>query len=123
MLDSPTEVVKDVLYNRKKLKTINKEALEMEKVMPFLNENLSEGNNKIAFFCWKLKREGVILNTYSVNGIIRLSCNKISNGRVQKVPHISYLFEHFPDFGLEDNENADESGFAKNHYSVVATSG
>ena len=49
--DSPTEVVKDVLYNRKKLKTINKEALEMEKVMPFLNENLSEGNNKIAFFC------------------------------------------------------------------------
>ena len=122
MLDSPTEVVKDVLYNRKKLKTINKEALEMEKVMPFLNENLSEGNNKIAFFCWKLKREGVILNTYSVNGIIRLSCNKISNGRVQKVPHISYLFEHFPDFGLEDNENADESSLAKNHYSV-ATSG
>ena len=51
MPDSPTEVVKDVLYNRKKLKTINKEALEMEKVMPFLNENLSEGNNKIAFFC------------------------------------------------------------------------
>ena len=48
--DSPTEVVKDVLYNRKKLKTINKEALEMEKVMPFLNENLSERNNKIAFF-------------------------------------------------------------------------
>ena len=122
MLDSPTEVVKDVLYNRKKLKTINKEALEMEKVMPFLNENLSEGNNKIAFFCWKLNREGVIPNTYSVNGIIRLSCNKISNGRVQKVPHISYLFEHFPDFGLEDNENADESSLAKNHYSV-ATSG
>ena len=51
--DSPTEVVKDVLYNRKKLKTINKEALEMEKVMPFLNENLSEGNNKIAFFLLK----------------------------------------------------------------------
>ena len=49
-------------------------------------------------------------------------CNKISNGRVQKVPHISYLFEHFPDFGLEDNENADESSLAKNHYSV-ATSG
>ena len=94
----------------------------MEKVMPFLNENLSEGNNKIAFFCWKLNREGVIPNTYSVNGIIRLSCNKISNGRVQKVPHISYLFEHFPDFGLEDNENADESSLAKNHYSV-ATSG
>ena len=105
------EVVKDVLYNRKKLKTINKEVLEMEKVMLFLNEKLSEKNNKIAFLCRKLKREGMIPNTYSINRIIRLSCNKISNGRVQKVPCISYLFEHFPDFGLEDNENADESGF------------
>ena len=62
----------------------------------------------------KLKREGMIANTYSANRIIRLSCNKISNGRIQKVSHISYLFEHFPDFdfGLEDNENADESGLA-----------
>ena len=90
--------------------------------MLFLIENLLEENNNIAFLCRKLKREGMIASSYSVNGIIRLSCNKISNGRVQKVPHISYLFEHFPDFGLEDNENADESSLAKNHYSV-ATSG
>ena len=98
--------------NRKK--KIDKGTLEMEKAMLFLNENLSEENNKIAFLCRKLKREGMIANTYSANGIIRLSCNKISNGRIQKVPHISYLFEHFPDFdfGLEDNENADESGLA-----------
>ena len=29
-------------------------------------------------------------------------------------PDRSYLFEHFPDFdfGLEDNENADQSGLA-----------
>ena len=82
--------------------------------MLFLNENLSEQSNKIAFLCRKLKREGMIANTYSVNGVIRLSCNKISNRRVQKVPHISYLFEHFPDFDFssEGNENADESGLA-----------
>ena len=58
----------------------------------------------------------ITANNYLVNGFVRLSCNKISNGRVQKVPHISYLFEHFLDFdfGLEhnDNENADESGSA-----------
>ena len=79
--------------------------------MLFLNENLSEKNNKVAFLCRKLKQEGIIVNTYSVNGIIHLSCNKISNGRVQKVSHISYLLERFPDFdfGLKDNENADES--------------
>ena len=41
-------------------------------------------------------------------------CNKVSNGKFQKVPHISYIFEHFPDFGfgLEDNENTDENGLA-----------
>ena len=43
-----------------------------------------------------------------------LTCNKISNRRVQKVPLIGYLFEHFPDFdfGSESNENADKSGSA-----------
>ena len=56
----------------------------------------------------------MIANTYLTNGIICLSCKKISNGWIQKLPHISYLFEHFPDFdfSLEDNENADESGLA-----------
>ena len=33
------KVVKDALYNRKKLKAIDKAALEMEKAMRFLNEN------------------------------------------------------------------------------------
>ena len=40
------KVVKDALQNRKKLKTIDKAALEMEKGMLFLNENLSEENSK-----------------------------------------------------------------------------
>ena len=86
----------------------------MEKAMLFLNENLSEENNKIAFLCKKMKQEGMIANTYSVFGIICSSYNKISNGRVQKVPHKIYFFEHFPDFdfGLEDNENAHESELA-----------
>ena len=86
----------------------------MEKGILFSNENLTEGNNKISYLWRKLKREGMIANTYSANEIICLSCNKISNGRIQKVPHISYLFENFPhfDFGLEDNDNPDESGLA-----------
>ena len=71
------KVVKDALYNRKKLKAIDKAALQMEKAMPFLNENLSEENNKTASLCRKLKRVGMIVNTYSVNGIIRLSCDVI----------------------------------------------
>ena len=57
------KVVKDTLYNKKKLKTVNRAALEREKAMLFLYENLSEENNKIAFLCRKLKR-GVIANTY-----------------------------------------------------------
>ena len=109
------KIVKDALYKRKQLKNIDKAALEMQNdAMLFLNENLSEENNKIAFLCRKLKREGVITNTYTANGIVRLSCVSIKNGRIQKVPHISYLFENFPDFdfGLENNENDDESEVA-----------
>ena len=52
---------------------------------------MSEENNKIAFLCRKLKREGMIANTYSANGIIHLSCNKISNERIQKVPHLNSI--------------------------------
>ena len=48
------KVVKDALYNRKKSKTINKATLETEKAMLFLNENLSEKKNKIAFLWRKL---------------------------------------------------------------------
>ena len=45
-------------------------------------------------------------------------CNRISNGSIQKVPHISNLFEQFPDFdfGLEDNKNADESSLANESF-------
>ena len=47
-----------------------------EKSMLFLNENFSEENNKIAFMSRKLKWEGMIANTYLVNGIICLSLQK-----------------------------------------------
>ena len=33
----------------------------------------------------------MIANTYSANGIIHLSCNKISNERIQKVPHLNSI--------------------------------
>ena len=56
--------------NRKK--KIDNGTLEMEKAMLFLNENLSEENNKIAFLCRKRKQEGMIANTYSASRIIRL---------------------------------------------------
>ena len=44
----------------------------MQNAMLFLNENLSEENNKIVFLCRKLKRERVITNTYTANGTVRL---------------------------------------------------
>ena len=108
------KVVKDALYKRKNLKNIDKATLEMQNAKLFLNENLSDENNKIAFLCRKLKREGIITSTNTANGIVRLSCNSIHNGRTQKVTHISYLLENFPDFdfGLENNEKNDESELA-----------
>ena len=109
LLHSPTEKLLKTLYNRKKLKTINKAALLMEKAMPFLNKNLSEENNNIAFLCRKLKQEGMIVITYSVIGIFAYHATKLVMEGSKR-----FLFEHFSDFdfSLEDNENADEGSLA-----------
>ena len=109
LLHSPTEKLLKTLYNRKKLKTINKAALLMEKAMPFLNKNLSEENNNIAFLCRKLKQEGMIVINYSVIGIFAYHATKLVMEGSKR-----FLFEHFSDFdfSLEDNENADEGSLA-----------
>ena len=109
LLHSPTEKLLKTLYNRKKLKTINKAALLMEKAMPFLNKNLSEENNNIAFLCRKLKQEGMIVINYSVIGIFAYHATELVMEGSKR-----FLFEHFSDFdfSLEDNENADEGSLA-----------
>ena len=58
------EVVKTALYNRKQLRTIDKTSIGLHNATIFLNENLTLENNKIAYHCRKLKRDGTISKTY-----------------------------------------------------------
>ena len=47
---------KQVLYNRKKLKSIDKSTLGLTNDV-FINENLNPVNNRIAYYCRKLINE------------------------------------------------------------------
>ena len=54
------KVVKNALYKRKQLKTIDKSSIGLQNATIFLNENLTPENNKIAYHCRKLKCDGTI---------------------------------------------------------------
>ena len=54
------KVVKNVLYKRKQLRTIDKTFIGLHNATIFLNENLTPENNKTAYHCRKLKRDGTI---------------------------------------------------------------
>lgn len=53
-------VVKKALYNRKKLRTIDKTSMGFNNRKILLNENLTPDNNKIAYSCRKLKRDSKV---------------------------------------------------------------
>ena len=62
------KVVKNALYKRKQLKTIEKSSIALQNATIFLNENLTPENKKIAYHCRKLNRDGTISKTYTSNG-------------------------------------------------------
>ena len=107
------KVIKNALYKRKQLRTIDKTSIGLHNATSFLNENLTPENNKIAYYCRKLKRDGTISKTYTSNGINIICCNLIKDGKPQKVYHVNDLCEMFPDndFG---NDDSDYSGDAAN---------
>ena len=57
----------------------------------FVNENLTNSNQQLAFNCRKLKREKLILKTYCSNGIIHIV--QIHGNKSIKVFHQSKLDE------------------------------
>ena len=99
------KVVKNVLYKRKQLRTIDKTFIGLHNATIFLNENLTPENNKTAYHCRKLKRDGTISKTYTSNGTNIICCNLIKDGKPRKVYHVNDLCEMFPDndFGNDDN--------------------
>ena len=101
--------VKKALINRKALISINKSSLSMsssDKI--FINENLTPMNNKIAFHCRKLKRNGQIDKTYSRDGVIHIASSNIRDGKVIKILHMSMLLDIFPDFDFGPDAREEE---------------
>ena len=66
---------KKALINGKSLIKINQSSLSSDHI--FINENLTPVNNKIAFHCRKLKRNGQIDKTYSRDGEIHIASRNI----------------------------------------------
>ena len=91
------KVVKNALYKRKQLKTIDKTSIGLQNGTIFLNENLTPENNKVAYHCRKLKCNGTISKTYTSNGTNIICCNILENGKPQKVYHVNDLCVMFPD--------------------------
>ena len=85
------KVVKNVLYKRKQLKAIEKTSTGLQNATIFLNQNLTPENNKIAYHYRKLKLDGTISKTYTLNGTNIICCNILENGEPQKVYHVNDL--------------------------------
>ena len=92
---------KQALYNRKRLAKIDKHSLGLSNTNLFLNENLTIVNNRIAFHCRSLKRNGLITKTYTTDGIVHIA--KTESSKPQKILHLNELVEMFPDFQFEEN--------------------
>ena len=98
---------KQALYNRKKLKSIDKSTLGLTNDV-FINENLTPVNNRIACYYRKRKRQNLISKTYTANGTIHVISNNIKRGKPVKVFHMQTLLNLFPDVEFEARNNEEE---------------
>ena len=98
---------KQALYNRKKLKKVDKSILGVNNDV-FVNENLTPNNNKIAYNCRKLKRQDLISKTYTVNGTVHLISSNIKGGKPIQVLHMETLFNLFPEVEFGESYNVEE---------------
>ena len=95
---------KKALLNKKSLKNINRSSIGLSNSGNiFINENLTPMNNKLAFYCRKLKRDGYIEKTFLREGVVCIRGSSIGNGKTIKVLNFNTLFEYFPNFDFSDD--------------------
>ena len=78
-----------------------------------MNEKLTPTNNKIAFHCRELKRNGRIDKVYSRDSIVHIVSKDIENAKEIKIVHMNTLHDRFPDFDFG------EDGQATNNFKMV----
>ena len=72
----------------------------------FINENLTNYNNKIAFYCRNLKKASLVEKCYSRDGEVHIMTRDGWWDKATKVFHMNQLLELFPDFIFSDNRNS-----------------
>ena len=75
------------LRNKKKLKSINKNAIGIPNANLFISENLTPASSKLAFNCRKLKRYSEIEKCYTINGIVHV----VKKNKLMKLYHLKDL--------------------------------
>ena len=109
--------VKKALVNRKSLKNIDRTSIGLEKSHRiFINKNLTPTNNKVAFHCRELKRNGRVGKTYSRGGIVQIVSKDIENGKRIKIIHMNTLHDKFPDFDFGEDAREDHNHSLQSSY-------
>ena len=99
------------------MKNFDRTSVGLEKSLSiFINENLTPINNKIAFHCWELKRNGGIDKTYSRERIVQIVSKEIENGKKNKIMHMNMLNDRFPDFDIGEDAQEDHNDSLQSSY-------
>ena len=94
---------KKALLNRKNLKHLDKSSIGLSNSNNiFINENLT-WMNKLAFYCCKLKRDGYVEKTFSIEGVVCIRCRDFQDGKTIKVLHFNTLADLFPNFDSSED--------------------
>ena len=95
---------KKALLNRKNLKHLDKSSIGLSNSNNiFINENLTPMNNKLAFYCRKLKTDGYVEKTFSRECIVCIRCRDFQDGKTIKVLHFNTLVDLFPNFDFGED--------------------
>ena len=91
------------LRNKKKLMSIDKNAIGIFNANLFVSENLTPINSKLAFNCRKLKRDSEIEKCYNINGIVHIA----KNNKLMRIDHLKYLQELFPEYVFDNSDHTE----------------
>ena len=95
------KVCEEAHPNKKKLDSCDKSSIGIsDDVKIYINENLCPYYKKLAWKCRVLRREKVVINNWTRNGIVHI---RISEGdKYKKIFHESDLTALFPDFEFDE---------------------
>ena len=90
------------LGNKKKPKSIDKNAAGVPNANLFISEKLTPLNSKLAFDCRTLKRDGEIEKCYTINGIVHIA----KNIKLMKLCHLKDLQKLFTEYMFDNSDHA-----------------